>query len=337
MNIELESKILEFSLLPYHVVGSNYYESYTDYDKRFLKEVYLEDIKIIDEKIKVVEDRINKYFVFGEAENLMMYTYIYMTRQGKEMYSMEDFYNQALALTEEELLEVLALTTSTKSSNREDLIRYLEDETLNLSEASKWNRVRTVMNPKRTVEESIKIMRYVEDFYTPFYEKYAEERDAYRENFDLERLVKSIGRLDDSILEDMKEGVHTIVLSPIILSMFYFDIKGSKFLGVSCRLEDVFRQDQENTQEYIIAFLKLLADNSRYSVLKAIANDNFRTKDIANELGVSSAAVSFHIRKLINEGLIIVGKDGDDVKYEANTRVIENIVIKLQKDFLAEK
>lgn len=332
MNIELESKILEFSLLPHHVVGVDYYEKYIDYHKKFLNEVYLEDIKIIKDKIKEIEDDVKKYFSFAEDDNFMMFIYIYLTKQGKEMNSIEDFYDKAQALTEEELLEVLALSPTAKSSNREDLIRDLEE--LSLGSEMKWNRVLTIMNPKKSVEEAIKIMKYVEEFYTPFYEKYAEERNAYRENFDLDRFVKSIDRLEDGLIEYMRVDLHLIVLSPVIISMFYFDIKGFKFLGTSCKLEDIFEGSQENTQENLISTLKLLSDDSRYSVLKAIANDKFRTKDIAKELGVSSAAVSFHIRKLLNEGVLIIGKDGEDVKHEVNTKVIENIVEKLQKDFL---
>lgn len=331
MNIELRNKLVEFYLLPYFVVNTKYYT-----DLQGLELDYEDDRKLICEKIKKIEEDIKKYCVFSEDENLLVYVYVKAIKKGKNIESLEEFYDYALSLEEDEILEIFSMMSPNKSKTKEDLVKELENMAINGE--TKWNRTLAVLYPKKIVEESIKIFKYVEEFYTPIYEKYRKDREAYEKEFDFEKTLDFTTLISLDLKEDIKnvrkEKFGPIILSPLFISMYYFKIKGVVIFAVSCKIENHLRKEEDSFDEQYFPILKLLGDESRYAVLKLLAKNEYRVKEIAEKLGITSAAVSFHIKKLSEERILTIGKDRSVVKYEVNKNRIGKIIEKLQKDFL---
>ncbi|MHA6483189.1 ArsR/SmtB family transcription factor [Paenibacillus sp. strain BS8-2] len=70
---------------------------------------------------------------------------------------------------------------------------------------------------------------------------------------------------------------------------------------------------QANTDAKWLPLYEALASEVRLAILNMLAHDNMNVKDIATQLGLSSAIVTMHIRKLETAGLLhsrMVRKDG---------------------------
>lgn len=328
MNIELAGKILELNMILDNAVDSrNLRKDMSDYEKKIEDSIYPEDKKIITEKLKPYEEDIKKYFTFDNAQLFMFYIYNYAHSKGINIDSLEEFYKYAVSLTDEELWEVL------ETSGRDELLEKIANSESYTPE-EKWYLVNFILKPREALEKTVELMKIAEEVYNPFYEKYREEREEYRKNFSIKKLSKEITLVNDTFLEYLGEDYLFIVISPIILSLYLTEVHGRKLFALSTRMEEVYSEKNGLLEDdKFFDVLKLLGDESRYSVLQSISKE--KTKDLAERLGITSAAVSFHVKKLIVANLLkLKSVEDDDVKYEVNTRVIERVVAKLQKDFL---
>ena len=65
-------------------------------------------------------------------------------------------------------------------------------------------------------------------------------------------------------------------------------------------------------------------DKTRYEVLKLIASGESSTKVLAEKLGVTSAAISYHLKQLTNDRLIRFDANSPKQRYRINeTRMLE--------------
>jgi len=62
-------------------------------------------------------------------------------------------------------------------------------------------------------------------------------------------------------------------------------------------------EDRERT-EYLLEFFKVLADEKRLQIVGLLAKQDYSVEELATILGVSSATVSHHLRKLQKAGLV---------------------------------
>ncbi|HGA1510737.1 TPA: ArsR family transcriptional regulator, partial [Streptococcus suis] len=58
-----------------------------------------------------------------------------------------------------------------------------------------------------------------------------------------------------------------------------------------------------------------------------------KSKDIAERLAITGAAVSFHTQKLINGDLLLFNTKNSDVKYSVNRELLQEVIAKLTEDF----
>jgi ArsR family transcriptional regulator len=92
--------------------------------------------------------------------------------------------------------------------------------------------------------------------------------------------------------------------------------------------------------ESVVLILKALADPVRLSILEFLwdpASDDFRTEegicagDIEDFLGVSQPTVSYHMKILVQAGLVIAQKRGQRVYYECVTEGLDELVQYLER------
>ena len=87
------------------------------------------------------------------------------------------------------------------------------------------------------------------------------------------------------------------------------------------------------TDQEAVAFFKCLADKSRLAILKSLMEEDMYVERLAERLGVTSATVSFHLKKLEEAGAVYSYKDQYYMMYSVKKDVFEVSIL----DILREK
>lgn len=72
---------------------------------------------------------------------------------------------------------------------------------------------------------------------------------------------------------------------------------------------------------------KVLSDKQRRDILVMLKNGSMSAGEIAENLGVTPAALSYHLRLLKNADLVMEYKDKNYVYYEINTTVLDELIL----------
>ena len=96
-------------------------------------------------------------------------------------------------------------------------------------------------------------------------------------------------------------------------------------------LKKIKEAEKEEQVNRILAY-KNLGDKTRYEVLKCISNGMQSTKDIAHQLNVSSATISYHLNNLMTSKLIRLAYEDGKYFNKVNQEWIETCFEELKKD-----
>jgi len=72
---------------------------------------------------------------------------------------------------------------------------------------------------------------------------------------------------------------------------------------------------------------KVLADKQRRDILVMLKNGRMNAGEIAEELGVTPAALSYHLKMLKGADLIMEYKQKNFLYYEINTSVFDELIL----------
>lgn len=72
---------------------------------------------------------------------------------------------------------------------------------------------------------------------------------------------------------------------------------------------------------------KVLADRQRREILVMLKNGRMNAGEIAEELGITPAALSYHLKLLKNADLIMEYKQKNFIYYEINTSVFDELIL----------
>ena len=72
---------------------------------------------------------------------------------------------------------------------------------------------------------------------------------------------------------------------------------------------------------------KVLADSQRRDILTMLKNGRLNAGEIAEELQITPAALSYHLRLLKSADLVSEYKEKNFVYYEINTTVFDELII----------
>lgn len=72
---------------------------------------------------------------------------------------------------------------------------------------------------------------------------------------------------------------------------------------------------------------KVLADKQRRDILVMLKNGRMNAGEIAEQLGVTPAALSYHLKLLKGADLIIEYKQKNFIYYEINTSVFDELIL----------
>ncbi len=216
-----------------------------------------------------------------------------------------------------------------------DFLKYLPiDDTL------RWNYFTIMSQPKKFVEDFISLHQTIKPIFDKVYAEYLPILEKSYTEFE------ATIREHPTILAEAFTGTKEIeeidwtsdeisVIPTLLLSDFYFQdsellILGAKSLEV---IQHVIQTRLDKQQERINVF-KNLGDKTRYQIFCEIAKGTKSVKKIAEQLGITSATVSYHINELVLSNLVVQGWNKKDCLKAIHTELITEVMNGLMEDSL---
>ncbi|HEL1669490.1 TPA: transcriptional regulator [Streptococcus suis 2651] len=294
----------------------------------------------IEEKLADFRQEVNQVFVWGHIFNILHSLYFYILNDGQDPKTVEEACQLILKLSQEEVEDAMrTMLASENDGHREKTLSLMELlEKTDKKPADKWYWSLAIRNPLETVQRSVHLLDKMLPIYQPYFEQARVEREAFARDFDIEQLYRESKQLSMTGLDAL--GVETaqfFVLSPW---NYWFAYSGNEqfdhmkvALLASCRIDQIMLSNDELDLDDLTTALKVISDSTRYQVLVELTKPHAKSKDIAERLNITGAAVSFHTQKLINGDLLLFNAKDKNVKYSVNRDLLQQVIDKLKEDF----
>ena len=79
------------------------------------------------------------------------------------------------------------------------------------------------------------------------------------------------------------------------------------------------------------SIFKVLSDSLRREILVILRNGSMNAGEIAERLGITPQALSYHLKLLKSADLVIEYREKNFIYYEINTTVLEELIIWIQQ------
>lgn len=79
------------------------------------------------------------------------------------------------------------------------------------------------------------------------------------------------------------------------------------------------------------SIFKVLSDSQRREILVILRNGRMNAGEIAERLGITPQALSYHLKQLKSADLVIEYREKNFIYYEINTTVLEELIIWIQQ------
>lgn len=205
----------------------------------------------------------------------------------------------------------------------------------------KWNLLMMIQNTTKYVSDYVLFMRKMLPLFLSVYETRGRdigsvgERLAERLNRNSATSLSEITHdaVDESIISHDDVVLYVSAIFPH--SMRIFEPGGHSAIVWGKKMEESFasiarhHRDKRNRR---VKVFRSLGDKTRYEVLRLLAGGMTSTKDIAAELGVSSATVSYHLNEFLTTGVISLGKNGRKSGYRIDYEVLRGVLDGLLDD-----
>lgn len=305
------------------------------------KEVFKDSLAVLEELKEILtpfKEAINQTYLWGKVFSILGLAYFLILERGKDPHDLEEFYKEIEALSQEDIEEIftMVLAEAGERKSSKDLLTLLE-EASSIKPEYKWYWYQAIGRPLEAIKEAVALHRKLADFYHPFYEKGQIEREIFATSFSLEAFYELSPDMALPVVDGVSlDSVQFMVLSPWLFLFCYYGNESYTNLGVifcaSVGIENLFYSGNELDADDVVAILKSLSDVTRYQVMQALVKPHAKNKEIAKELGITGAAVSFHTQKLINSQLLLFSKE-DSSKFEVNKRLLAQVIDRLSQDF----
>ena len=216
-----------------------------------------------------------------------------------------------------------------------DFLKYLPiDDTL------RWNYFTIMSQPKKFVEDFISLHQTIKPIfdkvyaeYLPILEKSYTEFEATIHEYPTILAEAFTGTKEIEEIDWTSDKIS--VVPSLLLSDFYF--QDSEFLLLGAKSLEVIQhmiQTRLDKQQERINVFKNLGDKTRYQIFCEIAKGTKSVKKIAEQLGITSATVSYHINELVLSNLVVQGWNKKDCTKAIHTELITEVMNGLMEDSL---
>ena len=209
---------------------------------------------------------------------------------------------------------------------------------LPIDDTVRWNYFTIMSQPKKFVEDFISLHQTLKPIFEKVYAEYLPILEKSYQEFETtiqeHPTILAEAFSGTKVIEEIDWASDEISVIPtLLLSDFYFQdseilILGAKSLEV---IQHVIQTRLDKQQERINVF-KNLGDKTRYQIFCEIAKGSKSVKGIAEQLGITSATVSYHINELVLSNLVIHGWNKKDCTKPIHTELITEVMNGLMED-----
>lgn len=211
---------------------------------------------------------------------------------------------------------------------------------LPIDDTVRWNYFTIMSQPKKFVEDFISLHQTLKPIFEKVYTEYLLILEKSYQEFEItiqeHPTILAEAFSGTKVIEEIDWASDEISVVPtLLLSDFYFQdseilLLGAKSLEV---IQHVIQTRLDKQQERINVF-KNLGDKTRYQIFCEIAKGTKSVKKIAEQLGITSATVSYHINELVLSNLVVQGWNKKDCTQAIHTELITEVMNGLMEDSL---
>ena len=264
--------------------------------------------------------------------------------------SFEEYSDDLLSMDEEQIKQQL-MTNIVKQDEEEVSVKDKVAELLGnqfafldflknlpIDDTLRWNYFTIMSQPKQFVEDFISLHQTLKPIFEKVYAEYLPILEKSYQEFETtiqeHPMILAEAFSGTKVIEEIDWASDEISVIPtVLLSDFYFQdseilILGAKSLEV---IQHVIQTRLDKQQERINVF-KNLGDKTRYQIFCEIAKGSKSVKGIAEQLGITSATVSYHINELVLSNLVVHGWNKKDCTQAIHTELITEVMNGLMED-----
>ena len=264
--------------------------------------------------------------------------------------SFEEYSDDLLSMDEEQIKQQL-MTNIVKQDEEEASVEDKVAELLGnqfafldflknlpIDDTVRWNYFTIMSQPKKFVEDFISLHQTLKPIFEKVYAEYLPILEKSYQEFETtiqeHPMILAEAFSGTKVIEEIDWASDEISVIPtVLLSDFYFQdseilILGAKSLEV---IQHVIQTRLDKQQERINVF-KNLGDKTRYQIFCEIAKGTKSVKGIAEQLGITSATVSYHINELVLSNLVVHGWNKKDCTKPIHTELITEVLNGLMED-----
>lgn len=299
------------------------------------------------------QDTIKKFYhqdVFSSYDfiNILMHAYPIYTYQDSESY-FNHLLNENPAMFKRNMIKALL---TVEDPDKDDLPTL--DETnatqyinaLKIDAAHKWELLMLIQNPFNQLQIFNALLNDIKPFFDEQYQVY-------------ETLIENVGNdLAKRISGNTNETFKQLTYHAISYDFDEHHTDGALYVSFTAPYTlrfldtDLYRiiwgidmeyafktihemNDNQLTQR--VKVFKALGDRTRYETLKLIAGGCQSIKDIASQLDVSSATISYHINEFLTSGILFMNREKKQKSgYQIDYDRLEEVLLNLKKDLKFE-
>lgn len=353
-----ESKIYDFLYFPrilYYMEGLQETKENENFDE-IVSEEYLNFVRKAKERLKPFSDEIETFYMKQYSSS---YDFIELISREYEIigYKTEvEYINMIRNLSEEDIKNAIVYSIMLSneehlheddkirkvediSSNKEKLLSFIKE--LPVDSGTKWALFLMVESPTEYMNRYVNLMTGLLSLFNEIYSPFENEIREYGKhladflNENGENGLKEItySAIDPKILSSGDINLLISVVFSYAVSLS--DKEKIKYIVWGLRMEETFRKMKEINENKIVErvqIFKNLGDKTRYEVLKLIAEGETSVKNIANQLGVSSATISYHINNFLTSKIIKFDKGKNKLNYVIDYELLEEVIKGLKED-----
>src|SRR5699024_3124735 len=225
------------------------------------------------------------------------------------------------------------------SQNKADVVTLIKG--LALDDSLKWNLFLMIDDPvnymKRFVKLMYKILPIFESNYLP-YDTKIKDYGLYLSGFLNKNGVSGLDNIsysmvDSNILDPRENNILISLVEAFVIRIM--TVTRENYIVWGIYIEEAFQIMKDINEDKLIERIQIfknLGDKTRYQVLRLVANGETSTKNIAEELGVSSATISYHLNNLTTSRIIRLDKNQDKYSYIVDYKLLEDVIEGLKED-----
>lgn len=265
-----------------------------------------------------------------------------------ELSDEHDYIRLCKALSEEEILKAFAqgIQQALQLEDRPDLSRDNISrllpviESLGSDDQEKWKILSLINAPLEKFTQYLNLLEQLIEPFERYYQEVEPAITAYKQSFDqagTKRIDKLLHRTFRNMTIDRPVTVYFLGLYHYLIAVH--QIPGQIIINLGIGLEDYFNQleqSKERMRDARVNAFRSLGDKTRYEILRLIATGENSNKVLAQKLNVTSPNISYHIKTLLNENLIMIEVQDNKSKLVINKEVFKQHLSELGNDLLID-